>query len=600
MVNTGHPSRACKLCRTRRIRCDETKPACLKCQKSKRVCPGYRDPFEVNLRDETAATIRKAKAAHQRRTSPEAKEAPKAKSPPATPPSQTTTSTPESAWASPSTTYSSTASSVAYSSTNVSVSYGSTATSVEDISSPSRSNAALENALEATQSGSTLGYVSKYSSLPMSLQTTLEDQAACYFLSNYVLSATRGVGRGICTFLVPLLNRADVKDSPLPMAFSATSMAALAGRPSARSLLPQAHTYYSRALKEINTALQDRNRALLDHSIAAVVLLSFYEGLAASDDPFRAWSNHLNGAKALVKLRHQSNIPPTEESIEIFGFVRSLMVRQYMFGFVASPPSHEEIKWWGENCVMDKMGHIALLLNMKTTLVRADADALLTPGPRTAHKIEQVLDLLRRAKETATELSRWIERVQGRPDLFEKAVAGWADEVPEGQIGETSVFPGKMYSFHNFWVAAKHLNTDASRIILAGIIVRITEWICAPSDHTRTVDYLEAKHIGQEAVNNIVASVPYFLSWAGDPITTPFFPCGTAERPKGFAGITCLWPLFTTGVSVFATPKQKKYIQGRLNAMSENMGIKPAETLAKNQRSGQSGERALIGHVYHK
>ena len=38
--------------------CDEGKPSCMQCQKVKRVCPGYRDAFDLNLRDETKSTKR--------------------------------------------------------------------------------------------------------------------------------------------------------------------------------------------------------------------------------------------------------------------------------------------------------------------------------------------------------------------------------------------------------------------------------------------------------------------------------------------------------------------------------------------------------------
>ncbi len=330
MVNTGHPSRACKLCRARRVRCDETKPACLKCQKSKRACPGYRDPFEINLRDETAATIRKAKAAHQGRVSSEKKtpgrsEADLSSLPINSSPSRDSSASPDSSWLSPAT------------------SRDSYAVSVIDMSAQTSPLSDLRTA----QNGMILSFDTRHSSLPFSLQTSVEDQAACFFLSNYVLSPTKGPDRGVWTFLVPLLNQPDVKHSPLPMAFAATSMAALAGRPSSRQLLPSAHGYYSRALKEIKLALQDKRRSLLDSSIAAVVLLSFYEviitqrdisptvsttdssqGLASDDDPLRAWSHHLNGAKALIRLRHQNQVPQTRESIEMFCFVRSLMVRK--------------------------------------------------------------------------------------------------------------------------------------------------------------------------------------------------------------------------------------------------------------------------------
>ncbi|KAF2005324.1 hypothetical protein P154DRAFT_518836 [Amniculicola lignicola CBS 123094] len=41
MVNPGHPSRSCTTCKFRRIKCDATRPTCLRCTTSKRVCLGY-------------------------------------------------------------------------------------------------------------------------------------------------------------------------------------------------------------------------------------------------------------------------------------------------------------------------------------------------------------------------------------------------------------------------------------------------------------------------------------------------------------------------------------------------------------------------------
>lgn len=41
MVNPGHPSGACIVCKARRVRCDEGRPSCSRCMKSKRACLGY-------------------------------------------------------------------------------------------------------------------------------------------------------------------------------------------------------------------------------------------------------------------------------------------------------------------------------------------------------------------------------------------------------------------------------------------------------------------------------------------------------------------------------------------------------------------------------
>ncbi|KAK3490143.1 uncharacterized protein B0T23DRAFT_318108 [Neurospora hispaniola] len=59
MVYGGKPSRGCRTCRARRIKCDEGKPTCKQCAKSKRECAGYRNEFEIVHRDQTKSTVRR-------------------------------------------------------------------------------------------------------------------------------------------------------------------------------------------------------------------------------------------------------------------------------------------------------------------------------------------------------------------------------------------------------------------------------------------------------------------------------------------------------------------------------------------------------------
>ncbi|KAK0723254.1 hypothetical protein B0T26DRAFT_256947 [Lasiosphaeria miniovina] len=59
MVYNGKPSRGCRTCRTRRIKCDEGKPTCQRCAKSRRECGGYRPEFEIVHRDQTRSTVRR-------------------------------------------------------------------------------------------------------------------------------------------------------------------------------------------------------------------------------------------------------------------------------------------------------------------------------------------------------------------------------------------------------------------------------------------------------------------------------------------------------------------------------------------------------------
>ncbi|CAH0046189.1 unnamed protein product [Clonostachys solani] len=49
MVNHG-PSRACTECKKRRKKCDQTRPSCSRCVKSRRMCPGYGDDSSLIFR----------------------------------------------------------------------------------------------------------------------------------------------------------------------------------------------------------------------------------------------------------------------------------------------------------------------------------------------------------------------------------------------------------------------------------------------------------------------------------------------------------------------------------------------------------------------
>lgn len=69
MVYRGKPSLGCELCRRRKIRCDQTRPACGQCIKHGVDCPGYRDLGTSNFLDESQAVIRRAQSKRDNSTS---------------------------------------------------------------------------------------------------------------------------------------------------------------------------------------------------------------------------------------------------------------------------------------------------------------------------------------------------------------------------------------------------------------------------------------------------------------------------------------------------------------------------------------------------
>ncbi|TDZ14217.1 Transcriptional regulatory protein moc3 [Colletotrichum orbiculare MAFF 240422] len=571
MVNTGHPSRACKLCRARRIKCDETKPFCLKCAKSKRVCPGYRDAFEINLRDETQSTIRKAKSAALRKAiregrapEQEAEVEPQGQGqtktcriaewtppPQLQPPrKQQIIAVPEDDWLDRHSTSSS-------SDVSPSMSY---ASSLSYISNSSPETYVSFKDLEGGSYG-----------MPQTLQTPLDQQATCFFLANYVLAPPTGVGRGILTFVLPLLNIPNFQYSPLQSAFSAVSMAALAGRLNSRRLFSMAHLHYSKALEDLTRAMQDKVAVRQDTTLASAILLAFYEGLVSDDVEMSGFKKHISGATAIVKLRG-SQQTQTGVGLSMFEFVRATSVRQYTF---FANISIEDLTWWARQAVCDTVGHQALVLNLQTTLIRAEADRLLK-GARTTDKIDKALKLLQHARKMDDELGLWFDKC---PPAWRKVVSGSAADVPDDKIAFVSAYPGPIYDYPNVWAAGKHINTHVSRLLLNQVVVRCIAWVCAPSDHTLTKEYIDANKVGKEQVADIISSTPYFFGWTGDALSTPYFPCGTSEMPKGLAGISCMWPLLATGSSRFATRHQRIYIKARLAKIAEEMGIRQADQI---------------------
>ncbi|KAH6673320.1 hypothetical protein B0J14DRAFT_47209 [Halenospora varia] len=60
MVYCGKPSKSCRQCRTRNIKCDKKTPSCGQCIRASFTCPGYHNPSSIIIRDQTSSTVSKA------------------------------------------------------------------------------------------------------------------------------------------------------------------------------------------------------------------------------------------------------------------------------------------------------------------------------------------------------------------------------------------------------------------------------------------------------------------------------------------------------------------------------------------------------------
>jgi hypothetical protein len=114
----------------------------------------------------------------------------------------------------------------------------------------------------------------------MNLDAALPYQATCYFMSTFVNVRSHSPTANL-QFLNDIAKGANY-NSTFHSAFLAVSMAALASRPNPGALVPLARGYYNKALVKISKTMSDKEKSKEDQSLAAIIMLIFYEVSAFS------------------------------------------------------------------------------------------------------------------------------------------------------------------------------------------------------------------------------------------------------------------------------------------------------------------------------
>lgn len=571
MVNTGKPSGGCKLCRARRIKCDETKPFCLKCQKSKRQCPGYRDPFDGKIRDETQSTIRKFKRTRIVIEKEQVLE------------DQALLER---------------------------VKHDDGEGEGEDEDEDIKTNAVQwkcgyfgnrrgsDSGNSSTDSGNSSTSITSTTSTNSwentcihedyftSLVTPVEQRATCYLLSDYVLvSEMPGGRRGYYKFAYKILTKGNPSRCLLS-AFKAVSFVALASRPNSHHLMIEAESHYSKALREVNKAIQDPAQVKSDQTLGAVLLLAFYETLASTRERLDEYVNHIKGAAQLVKMRGPRQ-QETAEGAEMFAMTRN----QFLAIRSMTPAVEREDYTWllRQHCGEPYVSRVATL-TIACSEIRMKTDQLLSGGHRDPRKIQAVLELLRTAQAYQKKLSSLDQ-----PQNAVWSVSTVTRDSPRPHGGADDP-PGEVYTFHNLYTVMIYTIIWCSHIFLTTCIFRCMAWLVAPDDWRAGEDYEAAVESTKQRIADIVAAIPYCCSWNGCDSEYSDFPVGlsTPTSPvKGVAGLVIFRPAFTALVSDYATPEQKNYLCGRMKFLADVVGIKQANILLKTRDESATPSRDI-------
>ncbi|CAI6335289.1 unnamed protein product [Periconia digitata] len=534
MPYTGKPSKGCDMCKSRRIKCDEQKPACGNCVKSKRRCPGYRQEFDIMFRDENKAMARRVRNSSRRRDQN----------------SRSVTPSDQGLHQSP---------------------YGTPLLlpdpQLDDVPFPGTS-------LDANQSVWHNFLGSLEHALPASITVSPESEAVPFFFRNFVaLPQQADSMRGYLELLLPLYNR-NLSSSTLHLATKAVALAAYGNYPGKKHLIEDAAKAYGEAILKLNEDLTDPAIARSDESILATLLFSLYENITSTSDTVQAWGNHVDGAIALTKLRGADQFKDPL-SHEVFRAVRSMMViscvqRSKPVDLVPFPGGD---RWMGTEFKNENAANRLTLICIDIPSIRARTNTLIQSSYHEG-LVSEALNIIEFAQTVDQSLQKWYETL---PDSWQHQFIGLESGIgPEG--ANTAAWPGEQHAYHDVPLASIVNEYRVCRIFCQRAILHCTTYITTnPTHRLDNATYDSAAFIIQQMVNDIAACVPFHLSYDMQPVAQMLEQERTAA--EGFGAYSLVWPLYVAANAETVPQEQKMWFLNRLHYIGERFGLSNVQVL---------------------
>lgn len=238
--------------------------------------------------------------------------------------------------------------------------------------------------------------------------------------------------------------------------------------------------------------------------------------------------------------------------------------------------------WWMHSAVRDKHESECQRLNIVIGELQAEASRLLATPSRSAHH-GMVMGIIKRCQEHDLAYVNWSKSL---PHYFQWKTVAWEHKVPNGDYSKAEVYPGRVDSYQDLWVAGVWNMVRWSRITLASVSVRCVARLSSPVNYRTTTVYAIASQTCIGIITDIIASVPYQLGWFSKrkgPLgqaTISTFGCGEDAR-KGLGGYFMAWTLACIHGQDYISDSQRTWVQGRLEYIGTQLGVRCAHMLAQ-------------------
>ena len=538
MVYRGKPSAGCETCRKAKKRCGLEQPACQRCVKLKMTCSGYRDTTSLQIQDESETVKLRAE---RQRTKPQWKRPAHIEAPAGIPTPGSTNSDSSSS-----------------SDSSVDLQMPDVELSSFDSSEPS------DRIMDIAITSPTI-----------LLKPKPDDIATTYFYNQFTSSSHWAFMRSFA--------QQRKLDPCLELAIKACGMAALdnvqdivIGKDYARSM-------YVEALSLLNEALRDPKRRKTDESLIAVAMLGYYENLVCdSRDSIESWKAHVSGATQLLKLRGKAQFK-TKIGRILFRETRVQILVHCIWDDLKPPDFlwdlQPELEAQSEDAWYVKPQDDLTLVCINFAVLRSKIRSYEIDDATAAHQ----------ASELERDFIQWEMDTLASSELWRYHEI----EVPDSE----HVWDGRVHSFTGHPGPTPWNTYRAMRIMLS----RTQEMLCRRfqfSEAEREEQMQYFRKARRQLTDDICASVPVALGHASPAYSSPcvlitaygsiwplFFACTCALERVGPGA----WSILNNGSnqpgrSTSAVAAQAKWIIGRLEYISKNVGLKWADGVVATLR----------------
>ncbi len=383
-----------------------------------------------------------------------------------------------------------------------------------------------------------------------SIFPTIEERAFGYFSANSSAWLRKDITNDLCS--------QTTIDDVLTASMSAMGMATFSQAAHSPELMMRARRDYIKALQLTNAALRSPTQVKKDSTLFAVMILSIFETITGSNErSIAAWTEHINGAAALVKLRGPGQFR-TEAGQRMYLQVTSSLMLSCIQRTVPMPQHIIALRAHAEK-VIDVSSPVwklsAIIIDF--TIFRADAYSR-NPPP--------ALEILARALDIE---SRFLALFEDTPESWRYEVA-YSDEKPD------VIWNGKFHVYKEAWMAHIWNGMRTCRIMLHEAI-RDQLPLLSRSDNPVLDDKeLELQERASMEViiqlrDDVLASVPQ---------NTQDTMRGTSFLADGSRAYFILWPLYLVAAMNASTEEIRAWCIKRLRIIGDELGIRQAEVLA--------------------